>query len=242
MQFVRYLKKLPPDEVPEDAAEYVEKIRKLYREDGRYRSFPIEPLNSPLRTRTDLLARQFGDVETGIAAVSFAAAALWLFLDLDTPDIERASSHRLAEQVEALASVIRKLQRGLRRSTEDLARLTANRSSGAQSDLPGNYLTALQNYRLGHYDLRQTAEWLGITPYSSKTGRGTRDWKARVRRRLKEGEEFEAKHYPRAASIFANSDNPVIRRKARRAYRGYKHEVRRLGRCPFSLMGYWARV
>jgi hypothetical protein len=58
MQFARYLKKMPPDEMPEDAAEYVEEIRKLYREDGRYRSFPIRPLTSPLRARTDLLTRQ----------------------------------------------------------------------------------------------------------------------------------------------------------------------------------------
>jgi hypothetical protein len=58
MQFARYLKKMSPDEMPEDAAEYVEEIRKLYREDGRYRSFPIRPLTSPLRTRTDLLTRQ----------------------------------------------------------------------------------------------------------------------------------------------------------------------------------------
>src|SRR5215210_4911823 len=94
---------------------------------------------------------------------------------------------------------------------------------------------------MGRFDLRQAAEWLEITPYSSKTGKGTRDWKARVRQRLEEGKEFEAKHYPRAASIFANSDNPVIRRKARRAYRGYKHEVRRLGECQFYLIGYWAR-
>jgi len=85
--------------MPEDAANYIEEVRKLYGEDGTYRSFPIQPLTSPLRTRTDLLTRQFGDAETGIAAVSFAAAALWLLLDLDTPDIEKASSYRLAEQL-----------------------------------------------------------------------------------------------------------------------------------------------
>ena len=104
--------------------------------------------------------------------------------------------------------MVRKLQRRLRRSTEDLARLTANRSSGARSELPGNNLLALQYYRLGRFDLKQAAEWLEITPYSSKTGRGTRDWKARVRQRLKEGKEFEDEHYPRAAAIFANSDHP----------------------------------
>ena len=241
-QFAKYLKKIPPDEMPEDVAKYIEEVRKVYGEDGTYCSFPIQPLINPIKTKVDLLIRQFGDAEKGIAAVSFAAAALWLLLDLDTPDIEEASSYRLAEQVKSLASVVRKLQRRLRRSTEDLARLTANRSSGARSELPGNNLMALQYYRLGRFDLRQAAEWLEITPYSSKTGRGTRDWKARVRQRLKEGREFEDEHYPRAAAIFANSDHPIIRRKARRAYRGYRYEVGRAGRCSFSLLGYWARV
>jgi hypothetical protein len=101
---------------------------------------------------------------------------------------------------------------------------------------------ALQYYRLGRFDLKQAAEWLEITPYSSKTGRGTRDWKARVRQRLKEGKEFEDENYPRAAAIIANSDHPVIRRKARRAYRGYRYEVRHRGECPFYLLGYWAGV
>jgi hypothetical protein len=238
----KYLKKIPPGEMPEAAAKYVEEMRKLYGQDGIYRSFPIEPLSYPVRAKCDLLTQQFGDEETGIAAVSFAAAALWLFLDLDTPGVERASSHRLAEQVESLASVIRKLTRRLRRSSEDLGRLTANRSSGALSELPGNNHIALQNYRLGHYNLRQTAEWLGITPYSSKTGKGTRDWKARVIQRLQEGKEFEYKNYPRAAAIFASSDHPVVRRKARRAYRGYQYEVGRGGVCSFSLLGYWAQV
>ena len=242
-QFAKYLKKIPTDEMPEDMARYVEEVRNLYGQDGTYRNFPIEPLSNPVRVKTDLLIRQFGDAETGIAAVSFAAAALWLLLDLDTPDIERASSHRLAEQVESLASIIRKLERRLRRLTEDLARLTANRSSGARSELPGNNLLALQYYRLGRFDLKQAAQWLEITPYSSKTGRGTRAWKARVIQRLKEGKEFEDEHYPRAAAIFASSNHPVVRRKARRAYRGYRYEVRRRGgECPFSLLGYWAQV
>jgi hypothetical protein len=239
--FAKYLKKVRADEMPKDAAAYVEDVRKLYGEDGTYRSFPIEPLTSPVRTKADLLTRQFGDVETGIAAVSFAAAALWLFLDLDTPGIQRASSYRLAEQVESLASVIRSLTRRLRASTEVLARLTANRSSGALSERPGNNHLALQNYRLGHCNLRQTAEWLGVTPYSSNTGKGTRDWKARVIQRLKEGKEFEDEHYPRAAAVFANRDHPDVRRKARRAYRGYRYEVSR-GGCSFSLLGYWAQV
>ena len=92
----------------------------------------------PIQTQSDLLARQFGNEETGIAAVSFTAAALWLFLDLDMPGIEKASSYRLAEQVASLASIIRKLTQRLRRSTEDLSKLIANRSSGNRPELPGN--------------------------------------------------------------------------------------------------------
>ena len=234
----KYLTKIPSDEIPDDAAEYVEEVQKLYGQDGIYRSFPIQPLSWPIGAKIDLLTRQFGDAETGIAAVSFAAAALWLFLDLNTPGVETASSYRLAEQVESLASVVRNLTPRSRHSTEELARLTANRSSGALPERPGNNHLALQNHRLGHYNLRHTAEWLGITPYSSKTGKGTRDWKARVKQRLKEGKEFEDEHYPRAAAIFANRDHPDVRRKARRAYRGYRYEVSRGGSCSFSLLGY----
>jgi hypothetical protein len=170
------------------------------------------------------------------------AAALWLFLDLDRPDIEKASSYRLAEQVASLASIIRKLTQRLRRSTEDLSKLIANRSSGNRPELPGNNHVVLQQYRLGRLDLRQTAEWLGITPYSSKTGKGTRDWKARVSQRLREGKQFEDSNYPRAAAIFANRDHPAVRRKARRAYRGYVIETRRHGRCDFNMPGYYART
>jgi hypothetical protein len=95
---------------------------------------------------------------------------------------------------------------------------------------------------MGHRDLEGIAEWLGITPYNSRTGKGTRDWRARVEQRIREGKEFENKNYPRAAAIFANSDHPAVRRKARRAYRGYRYEVSRSGNCPFYLLGHWARV
>jgi hypothetical protein len=38
-QFAKYLKKIPPDEMPEDVAEYIEEVRKLYGEDGTYVAF-----------------------------------------------------------------------------------------------------------------------------------------------------------------------------------------------------------
>jgi hypothetical protein len=232
--------------MPEDVAEYVREARRRFGQDRDPYRDALEALNNsvrnPVMAKFDLLARHFDDPPTGVAAVSFAAAALWLFLDLDSPGVEKASSYRLAEQIESVASVIRKLTRRLRQSTKELDRLTANRSSGALSNLPGNNHVALQQYRLGRFNLRQAAEWLGITPYSSKTGKGTRDWKARVKKRLRAGKQFEDENYPRAAAIFANRDHPWVRRKARRAYRGYVIEKGRHGRCYPSMLGYYART
>jgi hypothetical protein len=183
---------------------------------------------SPILARTDLLERQFRDVETGIIATSFSAAALLLFIDLDTPRLTDASSSRLAEHIESLAAVVRDLIASLNRATERLEAVTANRPAGRQRDIEGNDYTALCLYRMGH-GLRETAEWLEITPYSSKTGRGTRDWKVRVKQRLRNGKRIEDERYPRAAAIFAHRDNPHVRRKARRAFRRYLVEKGRSG-------------
>jgi hypothetical protein len=183
---------------------------------------------TPILARTDLLERQFRDAETGIIATSFSAAALLLFIDLDTPRLTDASSSRLAEHIESLAGVVRDLIASLNRATERLEAVTANRPAGRQRDIEGNDYTALCLYRMGH-GLRETAEWLEITPYSSKTGRGTRDWKARVKQRLRNGKRIEDERYPRAAAIFAHRDNPHVRRKARRAFRRYLVEKGRSG-------------
>ena len=188
----------------------------------------------PLRARTELLEQQFGDEETGIVAVSFSAAALLLLMDLDMPGLMDASSRRVAEHVESLAGIVRDLIASLNRATDKLGSLTANRTAGRQREIEGNDYTALRNYRMGR-GLRETAEWLEITPYSSKTGRGTRDWKARVKQRLRNGKRIEDERYPRAAAIFAHRENPYVRRKARRAYRKYLVEKGRLG-----ALFYWA--
>lgn len=174
--------------------------------------------------------------------MSFAAAALWLFLDLDMRGVEGTSSYRLAEQIESLAATLRKLTRHLKSSTEELGKLVANRPTGAEPEIPYNNYQALRHYRMGRFDLRGAAEWLGITPYSSRTGKGTRDWKARVKQRLREGKKFEDENFPRAAAIFANRDHPLIRYKARRAYRGYLIETGRTAFARYGTIAYWARL
>lgn len=167
-----------------------------------------------------LLQRQFGDDATGTTAVSFAAAALLLFMDLGMPGATEATPYRLSEQIETLAEIVRKLTRDLKGATRKFASLTANRSAGRQPGLAGKDYLALRYYRMGQGS-REIAEWLGINPYSSKTGKGTRDWKEKVRLRLIAGKGIEDERYPRAAAVFANRENSRVWRKGRYAYRAY---------------------
>lgn len=226
-----YLGKMPEEEVPEEARGY---LRQATND-----PVALEGVKDPVRAKVELLKR-FGDEAAGTAAVSFTAAALWLFLDLDMPGVQDTTSYRLAEQVEALANSVRKLLRNLDQATVELGKLTANRPAGRQPDIEGVDYHALRYYRIGK-SLRAIAEWLGMTPYSSKTGKGTREWKARTKQRLLKGKEFEERYYPRAAAIFAHRDNPHVRRKARRAYRAYLVEVGRYGHA-FALAGVSGKI
>jgi hypothetical protein len=168
--------------------------------------------------QTELLERCFGGEAMGIKAISFAAAALLLFLDLDTPGVDDEAPQRLAERVETLADTVRKLARSLDRAAVQLDNLTANRAAGGQPKLLEVNYYALRDYRLGR-DLKKIAKGLGINPYSSRTGAGSTDWETKVKQAIAKGKEVEDEHYPRAAAIFANKDNPHVRRKARCAYR-----------------------
>src|ERR687889_2516533 len=97
----------------------------------------------------------------------------------------------------------------------ELKRPFPTRPAGRHPRHESHSYHALRNWRYGHSE-EDIARSLGITPYNSRTGKGTRDWKAKLNRILLEGKEIENEHYPRAAAIFANyRDSPHIRRKAR---------------------------
>jgi hypothetical protein len=156
-----------------------------------------------------------------IATASFAAAALLLFVDLDMPSMSDEKPYRLAEQIRELARIIKKLMSDLDDRRKELDALIANRPSGRQPRLESHYYRALCYWRFGHSP-EDIAQWLGITPYSSKTGRGTRNWKTRLKQILAKGQAVECERFPRATAIFANyQDNTHIRSKAHRAYRTF---------------------
>jgi hypothetical protein len=209
----------------------------------------------PIWAETALLRERFGDEGTGIAAVSFAAAALCSFLDLGMPGVEDAASYRLAEHIESLASIVREQRDRLLRGAEKLETLVARRAAGGQRYPRRDYL-ALLDYRMGE-PLEEIAEKLGIAAYDSEDEREgiipydwesewarmtpeqrkdvwqklaadekqkrrkNRNWRAQLTKHLINGKKFEDEHYPRAAAIFANKDNPHVRSKALLAFRTF---------------------
>jgi hypothetical protein len=180
---------------------------------------------------------------TEIAVVSFAAAALLLFLDLDMPGLSEEKPCRLVEQVQKLAALIGRLGESLDSVAGELGALLANRPAGRQRRYKRDSYHALVFWRMGH-SLEDIAEWLGITPYSSRTVKGTRNWKKKVLDIIAQGKGVENERYPRAAAIFANhEDSPHIRRKAHRAYRTYLVQTERMpGYYPFGQVGRRIRV
>jgi hypothetical protein len=239
---VRFLSQIPVNEFPPDLLAVRNELLKFMRSSPRERLGAFANSETSLvDMRPEILKQCFGDMREGIAAVSFAAAAMWLFLDLKVPGIRNAKPYRLAELVESLAEILRKLLGSSELRAKELGYLLTNKPVGRHPNLPANDYLALCKYRMG-WDLRSIAEWLEINPYSSQTGVGTRDWKRRVGNRLRRGKDFEDQHYPRASAIFALSDNPIIRAKARRTYRGYLLERGRYGACMFWHLRYWSRT
>ena len=187
---------------------------------------------------TELLEHEFGSRNLGVVATSFTAAALFLFLDYDMPGVRDAKPYRLAEQVQTLASAVIDLADALDNATNNLEALLANRAKGNQPRLDNHYLLALHLHRMGHRR-EYIAQRLGITPYSSKTGKGTKDWKKRVSEKIDHGKQVEKTLFPRATEIFANRDNPYVQDKARLAYSSYKQYVveERSGDIPWTWIG-----
>jgi hypothetical protein len=101
--------------------------------------------------------------------VSFAAAALLLFLDFDMPDIEHASPHRLAEHVGNLAQIIQTLSKSLNANANKLEKLLAYRAQNRPSKLGQTFYEALVSYRMGE-ELESVAKDLDLTPYDLLPG------------------------------------------------------------------------
>jgi hypothetical protein len=120
-----------------------------------------------------------------VKRVSFAAAALLLFVDFDMPELEGASSLRLANHIVTLADIVRKLSKSLSANAKSLEKLLAFRNAN-HPPTPGLELyDALVDYRMGE-EPREIARDLGMNPYKSSPQEpggewgGTKEWKRRL--------------------------------------------------------------
>src|SRR5215218_5432978 len=187
----------------------------------------VEWKQQMLGAYTQLPEYGFANSAIGTIAVSFAAAAMFLFIDFDSPSMKEAFPHRLAIQISSLAEVIRKLARGFDRAADDLERVLAYRQANRPTQLESTIYRALCLHRMD-WELENIALDTGMTPYrssSSAPGKGTRGWKRQTLEKIFRGKEIENGRFPRAAAIFANRHNTSIRQKARLAYSTYVKEL-----------------
>ena len=173
------------------------------------------------------------DTKAKITRVSFAAAALLLFLDFDMPGIDAASSLRLTMQIGELAEIIQKLSKSLNANANKLEKLLAFRGRHRPPSPDRIFYDALFAYRVG-VELDTIASYLGITQYKSSPSEaggddhgGSKDWDTKLAEKLKRGAEIEKKKYPLATAVFANRHKPRIKAKARIAFHGYLEEIQK---------------
>lgn len=165
-----------------------------------------------------------------IASVSFAAAALCLFLDLGMANAEEADQDGLAKRIRDLAEVVRELTTNLDKSVDRLSTLLGTGKGGRPQDPDIKNYTALVLYRMGH-PLFKVALRIGLSPvippkwktwvYADEP-RGNKNWKAKLREALEKGIEVERQKFPVAAEVFAQGEDEAVREEALSAYREYR--------------------
>jgi hypothetical protein len=199
---------------------------------------PITP-EGVLQWKWDLLredektkGEESEDTKAKITRVSFAAAALLLFLDFDMPGIEGASTFVLTEQSGKLVKLIQKVSNSLNTNAENLENLLAFRAPHRPPTPDQIFYDALIAYRLGTEERKIFDDVLGKKSYKSSPSEpggsdhgGTKHWKTKLADALERGIDVEKEKYPLANAVFANRYKPRIKAKARLAYHAWGEEI-----------------
>ena len=156
-----------------------------------------------------------------VMAVSFAAAALLLLVDLDARKIREEGVDELAQRVKDLCNVIRKLSESLDVCTKQLSKHLASNPANRPRDPEAKHYTALVLYRMGH-PLYRVGWRVGINSSVPKFGiKGSQNWRGNVRKFIRLGVEVEEQRFPRAAEVFRRRHDEGVQKRAIEAYRGY---------------------
>lgn len=158
------------------------------------------------------------DCDDYLVLVSFAAAAVLLFIDFDMPRLNELDEEGLHTRIVDLHSLIRTLDSKVDDATGELDKLLANRAPRRQRrNLDSKHREALLRYQRG-CSLESIADWWVIKRYKSQEGRGTTDWESRIVSYIRRGAEVERERYPEVADILERSEDPTVKERAHRVY------------------------
>jgi hypothetical protein len=166
-----------------------------------------------------------------IRAISFAAAALCLSVDLGLEIPEESSPDDLTEIILGWHTLISNLISALDKAVDGTSKLLAGRKGtkgGRPTDPELKFYTALVLYRMGRFSY-DIATRIGLSaripPEEREDGtaheRFNDNWKGDLTKAIKKGIEIEQEKFPLAAEVFARRDEEEIRERALAAYDDY---------------------
>jgi hypothetical protein len=152
-----------------------------------------------------------------IRAISFAAAALCLSVDLGLKIPEESSRDDLTEIILDWHTLISKLISAVDRAVGEASKLLSGRKGtkgGYPTDPEFKSYTVLFLYRMGYFP-EDIATQIGLNK------KVNRNWKSKLKKAIERGIEIEREKFPLAAEVFSRRDEKEIREKARAAYDMY---------------------
>ncbi len=186
-----------------------------------------------LRTREDLKDRRewYEEECLRISAISFAAAALCLSVDLGLKNLEESSPDDLTEIILDWHKLISKLISALDDSVDETSKLLSGRKGtkgGRPTDPELKFYIALFLYRMGRssYEIAgQIGLSAPIPPEDREDGtvqeKFNDNWKGDLTKAIKKGIEIEQEKFPVATEVFSRRDEKEIREAALSAYDEY---------------------
>jgi hypothetical protein len=153
-----------------------------------------------------------------IRAISFAAAALCLSIDLGLKIPEESSRDDLTEIILGWHKLISNLISALDRAVGEASKLLSGRKGtkgGYPTDPEFKSYTALVLYRMGNFP-EDVATQIGLNKKKVNV-----NWKSKLKKATERGIEIEQVKFPLAAEVFLRRDEKEIREAALAAYVEY---------------------
>jgi hypothetical protein len=231
---LRLAKDLEVDELESELKAEVPELRPPFTTDDVLR-WKWKTLREPKRHRTvsEVMDREewYEEECLRIRAISFAAAALCLSVDLGLDIPEESSPDDLTEIILSWHRLTSKLISALDRAVDAAAKLLSGRK-GTNDGRPAHpelkFYTALVLYRMARfpdYIARQIGLNAPIPPEEREAGiaqeRFNDNWKNKLHKAIEKGIEIEQEKFPLAAEVFARRDEEEIRERALTAYANY---------------------